>query len=61
VLGGYRTLSAAQAALTGELAVVPQAGDASDARGISATLLLCTTVAMLCSVALSTVGIAVLR
>jgi hypothetical protein len=55
---GYRTLRAAQAALTGEIPIlVEHARDASTAPRL---LLLGTTAAMLASVALSTMGIALL-
>jgi hypothetical protein len=59
--GGYRTLQAAQASLTGEIATVAPRRRESDASSIQTALLTCSTVAMLCSVALSTVGIAILR
>ena len=57
---GYRTLQAAKAALTGEIGIVARPMQEPDARGLPAVLLACTTAAMVCAVALSTVGIAVL-
>jgi hypothetical protein len=58
--GGYRDLRAAQAALTGEIAVIaPQ--QARDRPAARPTLLIATTLAMLASVTLSTIGLAILR
>jgi hypothetical protein len=58
---GYRTLQAAQAALTGEIQVQRQPRPAHDVPAAPTALLIASTIGMLASVALSTMGIAVLR
>ena len=61
VRGGYRSLEAAQAALTGEIPIIgrrPQ--QARDPRRVPPALLIGTTLAMLSAVTLSMTGLAVL-
>jgi hypothetical protein len=58
--GGYRSLQAAQAALTGEIPVVEPSRVPDGGRAATA-LLACTTAAMLTSAAMAMTGIAVLR
>src|SRR3954451_23581469 len=56
--GGYPTLQAAQAALTGELQILPPAAGTT---GVATPLLMGTTAAMVVAVALSMTGLTLLR